>query len=168
MNLPSTAHRNICGSWFSYCRAYPVRALDAELNPPDFSPATLYSILVIPCALRVIGVPAALIASFVDLSVKSGQCNSNNKSNNSTSTSTSNNVSNKNIINRASSTASNGNRRLWGRSQRFLIPVLSLHAGVAQFSPRTEYGSKFDSNNRHVIYRHMQYTLIVDNLMSVR
>jgi hypothetical protein len=33
MSLPSTAHRNICGSWFSFCKAHTVRALGAELNP---------------------------------------------------------------------------------------------------------------------------------------
>lgn len=35
MSLPSTAHRNICGSWFSFCKAHPVLALDAELNSSD-------------------------------------------------------------------------------------------------------------------------------------
>ena len=33
MSLPSTAHRNICGSWFSFCRDHPVLALVARLNP---------------------------------------------------------------------------------------------------------------------------------------
>jgi hypothetical protein len=35
MSLPSTAHRNICGSWFSFCRAHTVRALIAELKPSN-------------------------------------------------------------------------------------------------------------------------------------
>lgn len=129
-------------------------------------PATLYSVLVIPCAPRVVGVLAALIACSVDLSAKSGQCNSNSNDNNSTSTSSNfnrNNVSNMNIINDTSSKASTGNRRLWDHPQRSLIPVLSLPY-VGQFSPRTEYGSKFGSSNRHVLYRHMQYTLMIDNL----
>lgn len=126
--------------------------------------ATLYSVLVIPCAPRVIDVLAALIACSVDLSAKSGQCNSNGNGNNSTSSNYNrNNVSNRNIINDTSSRASAGNRRLWDHPQRTLLPVLSLpHAG--HFPPRTEYGSKFDSNNRHVLYRHMQYTLMIDIL----
>jgi len=33
MSLPSTVHRNICGSWFSICGAHPVRALGVELDP---------------------------------------------------------------------------------------------------------------------------------------
>ncbi|KAF8496492.1 hypothetical protein F5888DRAFT_391055 [Russula emetica] len=129
--------------------------------------ATLYSFLVIPCAPRVIGVLAALIASSVDLSVKSGQCNSNGNS--SSSKYNRNHVSNKNIINDMSSSASTGNRRLWDHPQRSLIPMLSLGAmPLGQFSPRTEYGSKFDSSNRHVLCRHLQYTLMIDTLMNVR
>lgn len=119
MSLPSTAHRNIC--------------------------ATLYSVLVIPCAPRVIGVLAVLIACSVDLSVTSGRYNSNG--NNSTSSNYNrNNVSNRNIIKDTSSSASTGNRRLWDHPQWSLIPVLSM-PHVGHFSPRTEYGSKFDSSN---------------------
>ena len=37
---------------------------------------------------------------------------------------------------------------------------------VGHLSPRTEYGSKFGSSNRHVLYRHMQYTLMIDSLVK--
>jgi hypothetical protein len=162
MSLPSTAHRNICGSWFSSCRVHPVRALGSELNPSGL-PATLYSVLAIPCAPRVIGVLAALITCSVDLSVKSGRCNNNSNGNSTSNNYNCNNVSNRNIINDTSSSARTGNRRLWDHPQRSLVPVLSIpHVGRLSEAPRTEYGSKFDSSNRHVLCRHMQYTLMID------
>lgn len=37
MSLLSTALRNICGSWLSFYRAHPVRALGTELSPSGLS-----------------------------------------------------------------------------------------------------------------------------------
>jgi hypothetical protein len=122
----------------------------------------LYSVLVIQCALRAGSVLAAMIAGFVDRSVKSGQCSS---SDNSYSYSIYNHRNYCNVINKNTSndirSASTGNPR---RSLIIsLIPVLSLGA-TPHIPPTTDYGilvGKVDTSSRHVLVgRHLQYTLI--------
>jgi hypothetical protein len=118
----------------------------------------LYSGLVTPCALRVGGVLAALIAGSVGPSAKSGQCSSDDNYSNYNYYS---NVSNKNSSGDASS-ASTGNHRLWGNPQRSLIPVLSLGA-TPHVPPTTEYGTlagKVDISSRPVLDRYLKYTLV--------
>lgn len=127
----------------------------------------LYSGLVTPCALRVGGVLAALIAGSVGPSAKSGQCSSDdNYNSNYSNYDYYSNVSNKNTSGDASS-ANTGIHRLWGNPQRSLILVLSLGA-MPHVPPTTEYGTlagKVDISSRHVLDRYLQYTL-VDTLMK--
>ena len=104
-----TAPRAVCFFFFF--------ALGAERSPIGLAPAVLYSGLVTPCALRVGGVLAALIAGSVGPSAKSGQCSSDDNENS--------NVSNKNTSSDTSS-ASTGNYRLWGNPQRSLIRCYHL------------------------------------------
>jgi hypothetical protein len=81
-----------------------------NVSPVGSTTATLCSVLVSPCALRVRGVLAVLTASSVDPSVRSGLCNSN--SNNDCNRRDYSNVSDQNSINDTSS-ASTGNHRYY-------------------------------------------------------